>query len=378
MKIAVFSNDVIPGMSMPVAAPGLRAWGLTLGLRAHGHDVSILVDARVIPRAWNRGIPPPMPRQALPLHPRDLETYVATHSIDALVITNSNPITWLTDNLRCLLVYDFFAPKMLELEQSLFGFEPEIIEERTTGLAARKERGLQRADAVIVNGKKKIPYVQEWLKRSGVPDTPCEVVNMAIPPTVSQSEGTSPLNMVISGYIQPWSQPGPWIEEVIPFLDNGSLRIHLLVGNHWGGGKEYNLPDVFSTLLGHENVTRHGVVEFKKFRSLLTKCDISVDIFARNRERELAMVTRSIVALSCGIPVVHVPFTEVSDLISQSQAGWLVDEQDPMAVADIITAIAQDDGLLADRKAGAWKVANTAIEPSVAIEPLVGMLETFS
>ncbi len=35
-KIVLVANDVVPGMGLPVAAPGLRAYGLAEGLRHHG------------------------------------------------------------------------------------------------------------------------------------------------------------------------------------------------------------------------------------------------------------------------------------------------------------------------------------------------------
>jgi len=35
-RVFVLSNDVVPSLGMPVAAPGLRAFGLAEGLRANG------------------------------------------------------------------------------------------------------------------------------------------------------------------------------------------------------------------------------------------------------------------------------------------------------------------------------------------------------
>ena len=46
-NVIIISNDVIPGMGLPVAAPGLRAWGLAHGLREHGISVEIVVMSRL-------------------------------------------------------------------------------------------------------------------------------------------------------------------------------------------------------------------------------------------------------------------------------------------------------------------------------------------
>ena len=46
-RVIVISNDVVPGQAMPVAAPGLRAFGLASGLRQHGFDVSVITIAHL-------------------------------------------------------------------------------------------------------------------------------------------------------------------------------------------------------------------------------------------------------------------------------------------------------------------------------------------
>ena len=43
-KVVLVANDVVPGMGLPVAAPGLRVFGLGEGLRRHGFEVVTAVD----------------------------------------------------------------------------------------------------------------------------------------------------------------------------------------------------------------------------------------------------------------------------------------------------------------------------------------------
>jgi len=53
-QVFVISNDIVPGLGMPVAAPGLRAFGLAEGLRANGIGIKTLVTRRFVERQWMR------------------------------------------------------------------------------------------------------------------------------------------------------------------------------------------------------------------------------------------------------------------------------------------------------------------------------------
>lgn len=373
MRIVVLSNDVVPGMGLPVAAPGLRAWGIALGLRAHGHDVRVIVDERVARIAWKEresGLPPASPRGVLLAPPREVTRYVRTHDVEALVVTNSNHVDVLGDLGQCRLVYDFFAPKMLELAEQA---PPERREEQLARLETRKLGALRRSDLVIVNGAKKLPYVAEWVARAGRPDLPTAVVNMPLPPVDPAPIDDGRVHAVVSGYIQPWSRLGSWITAMRPFLDDGSMVLHLMMATHWGQTTTEGLPRALVELADRGSAVRHGPMGFADFRTLMSRCHLNVDVFKRNPERELAMVTRSATALSCGVPTMHVPFTEVSEFIREYDAGWLVEEEDIEAMTAVFRS-ALDAGELARRREGAVRVAREVLEPTTATQPLADLL----
>ena len=89
------------------------------------------------------------------------------------------------------------------------------------------------------------------------------------------------------------------------------------------------------------------------------------------------MVTRSIIALACGVPVLHPPFTEVSPMIAEYDAGWLVDPEDKTALEAVISGIIDDPDGLRRKKENARKLASAIIEPEVAVKPLVRMMEAW-
>jgi glycosyltransferase involved in cell wall biosynthesis len=102
---------------------------------------------------------------------------------------------------------------------------------------------------------------------------------------------------------------------------------------------------------------------------------VVLDLFDRTRERELAMVTRTIVALCCGKPVVHPPFTEVSPLIEEFSAGWLVDPADEQAVARTLAEIIGDPELVTERARGARRLWAARLDPSEVVQGLERVIE---
>lgn len=373
-RVLVISNDVVPGMGMPVAAPGLRAWGIAYGLRAHGYGVTTAVIDRSVKLAWRRAVPPPTPIDTFIASSVEIGDFIRTCSPAAVIVTNSNHVHALGNLGNTRLIYDFFAPKMLEMQYEAAGNSRD---QRLATLRERKLAALTVSDAVIVNGAKKLEYVHGWLGEAGRGgDVPVEVVNMPVPSRLAEGRQGRQVRAVVSGYIQPWSEPGPWIRALSPLLNSGRLRLDLLIQHHWGQGSgRMSLPDGFMELLEHEEVFAHDGMEFGDFQSFLSTRDLSLDLFSHNDERELAMVTRTIVSLASGLPVVHVPFTECSPLIKGYDAGWLVDGDDPEEVAAVLEAIIDDPDDLAHKRDGARRLAREVIDPAAATCPLTGILE---
>ncbi len=373
MRIAILSNDVVPGMGLPVAAPGLRAWGMAEGLRAHGHDVTVIIEPWLISTVWTAPVPPPTPRGCVAIRPKKIADYVRVHGTEALIICNSNHARSIGDLGDCRLVYDFFAPKVLEMSENV---AREDLEEALAKLEQNKLDAIGRSDAIAVNGAKKVPYVREWMARGGVPDLPLAVVNPGLPPMESTPPTDGPLRAIVTGYLQPWSRPGAWAAAVLPLLDEGLMTLDLLVAHHWGQRQtRESVPQELQRLLEHPAVERHGALRFGDFRKLLAGCHLSIDVFTRNPERELAMVTRSVVALATGVPVLHVPFTEVSPMIEEYDAGWLVDGADPVEITSVLHDLAVDRPRVAAARDGAQRLAREVLAPAAAAAPLSDLVE---
>ncbi|HEX5850762.1 MAG TPA: hypothetical protein VFY59_16320 [Rubrobacter sp.] len=383
-RVFIISNDIVPSLGMPVAAPGLRAFGLAEGLRANGADVKTLVVKGFVDRQWMRfgkSVPHPMGRDTEVIGGFRLTRYLKTHAPATVILINSNQV----DNLEPIpgikYVLDFFAPKMLEM---LYHHSGEYPEGEISELRQRKVRAIKLADGFIVNGAKKVPYFLGWLLQADrdIRDLPFEVVNMCAPlawsgpPKVGPDSG-DPVRFAVAGYLHSWSTLGAWVGVMERHLDHSNASLDLMVPWHWSVSQHYEHTSRgdLDRLAGYGSVTTHGPMTFSNFQRFLSGIDVTIDLFQHNLEREYAMVTRSIIALACGVPVLHPPFTEVSPMIAEYDAGWLVDPEDKAALEAVISGIIDDPDELRRKKENARRLASELIEPEVAVKPLVRMME---
>jgi len=378
-SVILIANDVVPGMGLPVAAPGLRAHGLAEGLRCHGLEVTTLVDGKPLRSLTPEGKPPWLPPATVVLEGEAIGEFAAARAPAVVVITNSNQIDCLHPAPGLRLVFDFFAPKMLELACSREGAR----RERALGtLRERKLRAIAAADGFIVNGAKKVPYLLGWLLAAGrdPTSTPLEMVPMAVPgyEPPPRPEGAG-VRFLVGGYLQGWSAPGEWLERLAARLDPPRVMLDLLLPAHWGRrrppgeGEERR-----EAVAGIPGVGRHEAMPYEDFLGLMGRATASVDLFARTLEREYAVVTRSVVALACGVPVVHPPFTEVSPLIGQYGAGWLVDPEDLRAVERAFDEIIDNPEAREAKARHARRLWQEVFAPEVAAAPLARLVRRLS
>ena len=370
-KVVLVANDVVPGMGLPVAAPGLRVFGLGEGLCRHGFGVITVVDQAPVRRLWPGDDLPPMPPGVFVLPATQIGDFVASQLPAVVVLTNSNHIDRLRPAPGLHLVVDFFAPKMLEL-----ACNPHR-EDRAGALAAlpaRKLRAITAAEAFIVNGPKKVPYFLAWLLQAGkdLLTTPLEPVFMCVPGHFADGKAAGEgVRFVVAGYLQGWSVPGPWLEHLVDRLTPPRVTLQMLLPVRPGPRPPAGSPERrLTALAGRPGVTIHGAMPYDDYLDLVSRADVAVDLFEHTLEREYAVVTRSVVALACGVPVVHPPFTEVSPLVAAYDAGWLVDPADLGAVDTVIEEIVGRPEVVAAKAANARRLWREVLDPEVAVAPL--------
>lgn len=380
-QVFVISNDVVPGLGMPVAAPGLRAFGLAEGLRANGVAIKTLVTRGFVERQWmrfGRSIPHPTAPDTEIVGANSLARYLKAHAPTVAILINSNQVDHLRPMEGVRYILDFFAPKMLEeLYHHGEGYPGEDLKR----LRERKLRAIKLADAFICNGRKKLPYFLAWMLQADrdVRSLPLDVVCMCVPLSWSgEPGGAEGVRLAVAGYLQPWSTLGDWVEVLERRLDRPGVRLDFLVPWHWGGGarRSHASRGALDRISRHPSVTTHATMNFAEFQRFLSTVDVTIDLFQHNLEREYAMVTRSVVSLACGVPIVHPPFTEVSPMIAEYDAGWLVDPLDSRALGVVLDEIIEDRGAVRRKTKNARTLATDILDPAEAVKPLVKVLET--
>lgn len=374
-RVIILANDVTPGCGVPVAAPGLRAFGLAEGLRSHGFSVTTVVPKHLLQRVWaNTNPPAPLQPGTIALNGRDLAGYLDTAAPATVLLINSNQVAHVRRAPGLRYVLDVFAPKMLELA---YQYQDRHPVQELAKLRDSKLQAFELADGIIVNGVKKVPYVVGWMLQTDRDPRaiPMTVVNMPVPPSEHVRRDQPGLRFAIAGYLQGWSLPGEWLDVVTSYVEShGEATLDVVLPTHWGRqGDEVSYPRL-TRLVELNNVESHPVMRFSEFQQFLSGVDVVVDLFEPSLEREYAMVTRTVVALSCGVPVIHPPFTEVSSFISQYDAGWLVDCADIRRLSDVVNGIDQAEA--ARKSDNAVRLWNDVFSPEVATTPLVDLIAT--
>lgn len=182
------------------------------------------------------------------------------------------------------------------------------------------------------------------------------------------------MRFAIAGYLQGWSIPGRWLQVVGEHVaTHKNARLDILLETHWGqtrGG--FAVPEI-EPLLALPNVTSQPVMRFAEFQRFMSGVDVAVDLFSRSLEREYAMVTRSVVAIACGVPVIHPPFTEVAPLIEAYDAGWLHAAEEVASLPQLLESITPSRA--AEKATNARRLWREVFEPRRATEPLVALID---
>ena len=387
MTVLVLSNDVVPGFGVPVAAPGLRSGGIAAGLRSHGFDVELVVPADVARLAGIEGSPAPEGTAVVELP--ELMDHIGSTGVETVVFTNANLTPHLRPQGNVSFVYDLFAPKMLE---RLASPTPEV---SWDGLAEQKERALALADAVWVNGRRKLGYALAWMMRPGVeahrnamgkasmfasdPASRVQLVEMPVLPmdgvatdVASRDTDSRQCRIGIGGYAQLWSTL-PRIHPAHRALSNAGHELHALLPQHWAAG---DTPAPASAL-PEAAVMTNGPLALEPFHGWVRSMDLMVDVFPKTAERRLAMITRSAVALGWGVPVIHGVDSEVADIIREFDAGWVETSEDPNRWRAIAEE-ASDPEIRAAKRAGALAASRARFDPHAALAEAADYLRTVS
>ena len=370
IPVIILSNDVVPGMEMTVAAPGLRSHGLAQGLSAAGIEVTQVVADGPARTKWHRRTPPPVGPGIEIVPGSDLSGYLRLRAPAVVVAINANQIDLIPDDPGLRLVLDLFAPRVLEI--ACRSDQYPLDEIRT--IRARNIKAMTQADAFIINGAKKVPFYLGWLMQVDRDPRSVEfsVVPMPMPKGFDDSTPpvapVGPIQVVTAGYLQGWSRPGPWFGTVADVVADHGGTFHTLLAKRQGIDDG---TDGIDLAFDHEAVQAHKEMLLPDFQRFLAGMDLAIDLFERTIEREYAMVTRTVGAIASGLPVIHSPWGEIATYVREYDAGWLVDPSDGAKVQATLAEALNDREALAEKAANSRRLWSEVFRPEVATVPLV-------
>jgi glycosyltransferase involved in cell wall biosynthesis len=359
-RVIVVSADVLPYPGLPTTGAGLRAWGLGLGLRARGHDVSFAVPFQVLEKFQ------PLRHPDL-IVMEDVNAVVRDYRPDVLVFQHWVHVPAL-ETEGAAVVIDFHGPLLLEtLYRDGAGVQEYI---------QVKLRALKKADFFTCAGEFQRNYFYAWLIMAGfdLRRMPIEVIPFSMSPDIPTHEyPTDEVEFVYGGVFLPWQDPSVGLRALIETMDT-LKRGHL---TFYGGAHPWihlaanPLFDVVKRLLETSprcaispTIPRDQLVE--RYR----KASVAWDVMAHNAERGMAFTSRTVEYLWAGLPVVYNNYAELARYIERYEAGWTVDPTDPTAIKAVVREILTHPAEVARRGANAQRLVREALNWETTIAPL--------
>jgi len=362
---------------MPTTGAGLRAWGLMQGLRSAGlnTDIAMPMDA-----CAGKIITDPAFDAERNLFSRDrLTEFVRGRNPDVLVFQHWGLMRELKE-ATCPIALDLAGPHLLERhywrgedqadeDKAAFGTESELD-------LAEKINALQRADFVTCSGRMQRLYFMPFLSMAGyrMTENILPVIPFSVSPDLPESRPPLFIEMrfIYGGMFLPWQNPESTLTTLLnTFEERAQGMLEFFGGIHPSADVSRGRFDsLVARLSDHPHVRHYGIMPLDELCREYARGGVALDLMERNPERELAFTTRTVVYLSCGLPVIHNNFSELSDYIRDYNAGWTLDPRDRDGLKKLIHRIMDGDEDLTSKRENARRLVQTEFNWEKTIEPL--------
>lgn len=306
MKICILTLEQM-NRDYSLSGGALRVYGLASVLGSMGHDVVILQKQSSY---------------------ESLESVICFEMTDAsndgLLSTNINeqlseisPDLILVEQWGLLEWFDSEVPVVVDLHGSLV-WENYYKGYRDDEQTRAKLICLSRADAIIVPGERQYYYFLAWAQMAGLPQLEDR---LQIVPLVLDSSFYSPIEISESSTIVMGGATWPWIKSLPEdqlkeyFRDQGMNLI----------SRNYN-PKESSISYSQKKMTETSGKAHKQIAKEYCQSLAAFDLYELNIERKLAITTRSVEYLYCGLPIIYPTGLELSQLIQKHKIGILIND----------------------------------------------------
>jgi glycosyltransferase involved in cell wall biosynthesis len=366
MRVLIFSSDILPYPGLPTVGSGLRSWGLGQALQKIGYQVIFSMPSAVLKR-HEHAIPSEV--AALTWEWYNMHRIVQRVEPDVVVVCNW-PLLDLMDaeKVKVPIILDQAGPHLMERELQRFGDQKDNIR--------RKVNALRKADYFTCAGHWQHRYFLTWLERAGWTERErCErtaVIPFSMPPDLPERLPYEELTFVFGGIFLPWQDPSVGLSILVEELERrnqGWLRFY--------GGRHivYAVnPGIYENLVAKlrqsPRVIVSGILPYEDLIDEYRRAHVALDLMKRNPERELALTTRTVGYMWCGLPVIYNNYSELSDHIREYDAGWVVDPEDREAIRAVIDEIYTCRDRVAQKGENARRLVHERFNWDLTIEPL--------
>lgn len=373
-RVLVLTTEPLPFKGMPTTGAGLRAWGIAKGLANSGLDVSaampmdLFAGKTITDETFS-------PDNNLFLR-SELDAFIQKIKPDAIVFQHWGLMKELKGDY-CPIALDLAGPHLLERyfwsgtdkkETSSWDQTCEIYLEE-------KLSALRRADFACCSGKYQRLYFLPFLSLAGFPmnDETLPVIPFSVSPEIPvMDQERNPESFVYGGLFLPWQNPErpiQWLLECFDELGKGTLAffggMHPALDVSRG-----RFDQLIRKLSSHPRVIMKGILPFYELLKEYRKASVALDLLERNPEREIAFTTRTVVFLSCGLPVIYNNYSELSDYIAKSGAGWTLDPEDEVSFKKIVKEILLNKTDIRQKSQSALEMARENFNWNKTIQPL--------
>jgi glycosyltransferase involved in cell wall biosynthesis len=367
-SIAVIAPDVLPYPGLPTTGSALRAWGLGMGLKANGLNVQFCMPRRSLER-FEKSITREMWDNAW--DDRSIHPVLKRINPDLIIVCGWGGAmrTFVYGDLPdAPILLDQHGPHLLE--RAFQGHRTPASNER------EKVAALARADFFSCAGRLQLDYFKPFLARAGWTPAAIELRSAAIPLSLSPElpihNPLPPVTFVYGGVFLPWQDPSAALTTLAEVLDQRQEgQLEIFGGKHPSIDIKTGIFDqLVSDLSNHPRVRLNGMVSNDVLRNCYQRSHVAIDLMARNRERELAVTTRTVEYLWCGLPVIYNGYSELSSHIAEYEAGWIVDPSDKQAIARTVRDILDNPAEIARRSENAQRLARECMAWDRSVRPL--------